>query len=75
MSVLNDAKMFWLPATVIRQADHRSYLVEVIGRGRYRQAQDHIREWHPKAEPMRKDTSSPGNVAPATPEWPGAPLV
>ena len=36
VSVLNDAKTFWLPATVIRQADHGSYLVEVIGGGRYR---------------------------------------
>ena len=75
VSVLNDAKTFWLPATVIRQADHGSYLVEVISGGRYRQAQDHICEWHPKAKPMKKDMSSPGNVAPATPEWPGAPPV
>ena len=75
MSVLNDAKTFWLPATVIRQADHRSYLVEVIGRGRYRQAWDHICERHPKAEPLRKDMSSPGDVAPTTLEWPGAPPV
>ena len=75
VSVLNDAKTFWLPATVIRQADHGSYLVEVIGRGRYRWARDHICEQHPEAEPMRKDTSSPGNVAPTTPEWPGAPPV
>ena len=32
-------------------------------------------EWHPKAEPTWKDMSSPGDVAPATPEWPGAPPV
>ena len=75
VSVLNDAKTFWLPATVIRQADRGSYLVEVIGGGRYRRARDHICEWHPEAEPMRKDSCSPGNVAPATPEWPGAPPV
>ena len=75
VSVLNDAKTFWLPATVIRQADHGSYLVEVIGGGRYRRARDHICERHPEAEPMRKDSCSPGNVAPATPEWPGAPPV
>ena len=30
VSVLNDAKTLWLPATVIRQAAHGSYLVEVI---------------------------------------------
>ena len=36
VSVLNDAKTFWLPATVIRQAKHGSYLVQVIGRGQYK---------------------------------------
>ena len=44
VSVLNDAKTLWLPATVIRQAAHGSYLVEVVGGGRYRRARDHICE-------------------------------
>ena len=62
---------FWLPATVVRQAAHGSYLVEVVGGGCYRQACDHIRERHPDA--MKKGDTRPGNVAPAMPEWPGAP--
>ena len=65
VSVLNDAKTLWLPATVIRQAAHGSYLVEVIGGGRYRRARDHICERHPDA--VKKDDTPPGNVAPATP--------
>ena len=36
VSVLNDAKTLWLPATIIRQAAHGSYLVEVVVGGRYR---------------------------------------
>ena len=71
--MLNDAKTLWLPATVIRQAAHGSYLVEVIGGGRYRRARDHIHEQHPDA--MKKDDTLPGNIAPATPKWPGAPPV
>ena len=35
VSVLNDAKTLWLPATVIHQARHGSYLVQVIGGGQY----------------------------------------
>ena len=31
VSVLNDTKTLWLPATVIHQARHGSYLVQVIG--------------------------------------------
>ena len=49
VSVLNDAKTLWLPATVIRQAKHGSYLVQVIGGGQYRHACDHIHELHPDA--------------------------
>ena len=70
--MLNDAKTLWLPATVIQQAAHGSYLVEVVVGGRYRQARDHIRERHPDAV---KDDTPPGNVALATPKWPGAPPV
>ena len=66
VSVLNDAKTLWLPATVIHQAKHGSYLVQVIGRGQYRCACDHIHECHPDA--VMTDTSSTTDVAPATPE-------
>ena len=38
VSVLNDAKTLWLPATVICRAKHGSYLVQVIGGGQYRRA-------------------------------------
>ena len=69
--MLNDAKTLWLPATIIQQAAYGSYLVEVIGGGCYRRAHDHIRERHPDA--VKKDDTPLGNVAPATPEWPGAP--
>ena len=69
--MLNDTKTLWLPATVIQQAAHGSYLVEVVGGGRYRQARDHIRKRHPDA--MKKDDTPPGNVAPSMPKWPGAP--
>ena len=48
VSVLNDAKTLWLPATVIRRAKHGSYLVQVIGGGQYRRARDHIRERRPR---------------------------
>ena len=71
--MLNDAKTLWLPATVIRQATHGSYLVEVVIVGRYRRARDHIREQHPDA--VKKDDTPPGNIAPAMPECPGAPPV
>ena len=76
VSVLNDAKTLWLPATIIRQADHGSYLIKVVGGGTYRRARDHIRERQPdamKKQDPTQENSSPGNVAPATPEWPGAP--
>ena len=35
VSVLNDAKTLWLPATILRQADHGSYLIKVVGGGTY----------------------------------------
>ena len=78
VSVLNDAKTLWLPATILRQADHSSYLIKVVGGGTYRRARDHIRERHPNAvkkQSPTQETSSPGNIAPAMPEWPGAPPV
>ena len=42
VSILNDAKTLCLPDTVIHQAKHGSYLVQVIGGGQYRCARDHI---------------------------------
>ena len=66
VSVLNDAKTLWLPATVIRQAKHGSYLVQVIGGGQYRHARDHIHERHPDA--VKPDMPDSTDVAPATPE-------
>ena len=66
VSVLNDAKTLWLLATVIRQARHGSYLVQVIGRGQYRCAHDHICECHPDA--VKPDMPVSTDVAPATPE-------
>ena len=49
VSVINNDRTLWLPATVVRAADHGSYIVKVIGGAEYRQAQDHIRERHPDA--------------------------
>ena len=66
VSVLNDARILWLPAKVIHQAAHGSYLVQVIGGGQYRHTHDHIRECHPDA--VKDDTSTSPDVAPATPE-------
>ena len=74
VSVLNDAKTLWLPATVIWQAKHGSYLVQVIGGGEYRHAHDHIHECHPDA--VKPDRSTIADVAPATHECsPGMPPV
>ena len=66
VSVLNDARTLWLPAKVICQTTHGSYLVQVIGGGWYRHAHDHICEHHPGA--VKDDTSTSPVVAPATPE-------
>ena len=74
VSILNDAKTLWLPATVIHQAKHGSYLVQVIGGGQYRPACDHIHECHVDA--VKPDRSTITDVAPATPECsPGMPPV
>ena len=66
VSVLNDTKTLWLPATAICQARHGSYLVQVIGRGQYQCACNHIRECHPDA--VKPDMPVSTDVAPATPE-------
>ena len=63
ISVLNDARNLWLPATIIHKANNGSYLVQVIGGGQYRCAHDHIQECHLDA--VKPDTSNIGNVAPA----------
>ena len=42
VSVLNIARTLWLPATIICQAAHGSYLVQVVGGGQYRHAHDHM---------------------------------
>ena len=61
VSVLNDTRNLWLPATII--CKNGSYLVKVIGGGQYRYAHDHIPEHHPDA--VKPDTSNVGNVVPA----------
>ena len=66
VSVLNDAKTLWLPATVICRARHGSYLVQVIGGGQYRHVRDHIHECNPDA--VKRGTLTSTDVAPATPE-------
>ena len=47
MSLLSNTRTLWLPAKVICQVGHGSYLVQVIGGGQYRHACDHICEYHP----------------------------
>ena len=44
VSVINNDRTLWLPATIVRAADHGSYIVKVIGGAEYRRARDHIRE-------------------------------
>ena len=36
VSVLNNNRTLWLPATLVRTADHGSYIVKVIGGTEYR---------------------------------------
>ena len=61
VSVINNDRTLWLPATVVRAANHGSYIVKVIGGAEYRQARDHIRERHPDA--VKPDTHSKVEVA------------
>ena len=49
VSVLNNDRTLWLPATVVHAAAHGSYIIKVIGGAEYRRAQDHIHERHPDA--------------------------
>ena len=70
VSVLNDARCLWLPATVIHAADHESYIVQVIGSGQYWHACNHILQCHPDA--VKPDKHVTTNVAPVTPTHPPA---
>ena len=38
VSVINNDRTLWLPATVVHAADHGSYIVKVIGGAEYRWA-------------------------------------
>ena len=38
VSVINNDRTLWLPATIVRAADHGSYIVKVIGGAEYRRA-------------------------------------
>ena len=49
VSVINNDRTLWLPATVVCAADHGSYIINVIGGAEYRQARDHIHQHHPDA--------------------------
>ena len=72
VSVINNDRTLWLPATVVRAADHGSYIVKVICGAEYRRAQDHIHEHHLDA--VKPDTHPKVEVAgqpvttPSTPE-------
>ena len=49
VSIINNDRTLWLPATVVHAANHGSYIVKVIGRVECRWAWDHICECHPDA--------------------------
>ena len=61
VSVINNDRTLWLPATVVRAADHGSYIVKVIGGAEYRRARDHIHERHP--DTVKPDTHPKVEVA------------
>ena len=61
VSVINNDRTLWLPATIVRAADHGSYIVKVIGGAEYRRARDHIHERHPDA--VKPDTHPKVEVA------------
>ena len=65
VSVLNDTRNLWLPATIISKANLGSYLVQVIGGRQYRCAHDHIQECH--LYTVKPDISNIGDVAPTAP--------
>ena len=49
VSVINNDRTLWLPATIVCTANHGSYIIKVIGGAEYRWAWDHIRECHPES--------------------------
>ena len=49
VSVINNDRTLWLPATVACAANHGSYIIKVIGGAEYRWARDQICEHHPDA--------------------------
>ena len=61
VSEINNDRTLWFPATVVRTADHGSYIIKVVGGAEYRRARDHIRERHPDA--VKPDTSTKVEVA------------
>ena len=56
VSVINNDRTLWLPATVVCAADHGSYILKVIGGAEYKWARDHICEHHPDAVKPDKHT-------------------
>ena len=38
VSVINNDRTLWLPATVVHAADHGSYIIKIIGVAEYRRA-------------------------------------
>ena len=49
VSVINNDRTLWLPATVVHAANHGSYIIKVIGRAEYRQ--DAVKpDMHPEVE-------------------------
>ena len=46
VSVINNDRTLWLPATVVHVANYSSYIVRVIGQAEYRRIWDHIHECH-----------------------------
>ena len=61
VSVINNDRTLWLPATIVCAADHGSYIIKVIGGAEYRRARDHIHERHPDA--VKPDTHPKVEVA------------
>ena len=61
VSVINNDRTLWLPATIVRAADHGSYIIKVIGGAEYRRARDHIHERHPDV--VKPDTHPKVEVA------------
>ena len=84
VSVINNDRILWLPATVVRTADHGSYIVKVIGGAEYRRTQEHIHEchpdavkpdMHPKVEVAGQPVTTPSTSAVQLQQAPTAPAV